>query len=125
MNIGKFASQHDRFDLLGLTAQFDFKTQTSISFLVGEGPSHFFAVLGKIEVHHPCVAEFEDAAKVRMRISLPTQYLTEEKMAEAIKALYSALEIPNEDLHQIRFFEVGPKAFVVQNYEVVAYTPVL
>ena len=125
MDVSRFRSQHDRFIFLDLTAQFEFKTQTSISFLIGDGPSFYFKVQGRVEVHHPCEAEWESAAKVQMRVSLPSRYLTEENMMEIIKLLYSALGIPEEATHQVRFFEAGPKAFVVQDWCPVAYASAL
>lgn len=125
MNVSWFQSQHDRFALLDRVAQFDFKTQESISFLVGEGQSNYFRVQGNVEVHHPCIGEFECEFKVRMRVYLPPGYLNIENMTEVIKTLYTALEIPDQDTHKARFYASGPKAYVVQSYEVVAYTPVL
>ena len=91
MNSSRFQSQYDRFQPLDRIAQFDFKTQESIAFLVGEGQSYYFSVQGRIEVHHPCVSEFEGGVKVYMRIYLPPDYLTPENMAEVVKTLYSTL----------------------------------
>lgn len=126
MDISRFHSQHDRFPLLDLMAQFDFKTETSIAFLVGEGTSCFFHVHGRVELHHPCMREFEGQAKVYVRVTLPARYVTEEKLEETIqqslKTLYTVLSIPDEDTYEARFSEVGPKAYVVFDGEVRAYS---
>jgi hypothetical protein len=129
MDNSRFCTQNDRFPLLDLTAQFDFKTHSSISFLIGKGTSCYFGVYGRAEIHHPCEGEFEGQAKVHIRIYLPTEYLSKEHLDETIrqtlKTLYTVLSIPEEDTHQVRFFEVGPKAYVVVEGEVRAYSPIL
>jgi hypothetical protein len=129
MDNSRFCTQHDRFPLLDLTAQFDFKTESSISFLIGKGTSCYFGVYGRAEIHHPCTGEFESQAKVSIRVYLPAKYLFEKHLNETIrqtlKTLYTVLSIPEEETHEVRFFEVGPEAYVVFDGQVSAYSPIL
>jgi len=72
MDIGKFNSESDGFDLFGYFARFSFKTDSSISFQINEedlcpngGGSVY--VKGWIDVHYPCTSFY----KIRMRIKMP------------------------------------------------------
>jgi len=125
MNTTTFNTQHDRFTLLDMTAQFDFKTPGSISFLVGSGPSHYFSVRGRVEAHHPCVSEFGSSPKFVARVYLPADYLNEQNMQQVVTTLYSVLGVPSDEAHQVRFLAVGPKAYIVQGNEVVWCSPAL
>jgi len=123
MNLSKFESAKDRFPILDLEAQFYFKTETSIAFLVGTGPVSNMTVMGRVEVHHPCYPQCKDSIRVNGTVTLPAKYLTTETMIEILKTLYQELEINQSERHQFRFFEYGPRAYVMTDWFVPAYSP--
>jgi hypothetical protein len=104
MDTSRFTKPDDEFPLLDLTARFAFKTDSSVSFLVGrmadlhpDDQSDFvvsgFEVIGWIDVHHPC----ESCIKAQLRICLPPDYHSFERMAAMVKAICEAVSILPEE----------------------------
>jgi len=104
MDTSRFSKPEDEFSLLGLTARFAFKTDSSISFEVGkvadnspeDDPTFVisaFTVIGWIDIHHPC----DSRIKTQIRICMPAEYHTFERMSAMVKATCEALFIPADE----------------------------
>jgi hypothetical protein len=104
MDTSRFAKEEDGFPLLDLTAKFTFKTSSSISFHLGRMGSFHppnqpdfvfsgFEEIGWVDVHHPC----DSAIKAQIRICIPTDYHSFERMAAMVKIICEALAIPLEE----------------------------
>ena len=102
MDTSRFAKPEDELSLLGLTARFAFKTASSISFEVGRwSHSRFtFTHVGWIDVHHPC----DSFTKAQVRICIPVDYHSFERMAAMVKSICEALSIPPDENCESRVF---------------------
>lgn len=116
MDTNSFSTNLNRFDVLDLVAQYEFKTESSISFTLGHGTPAHFQSLGRVEVHHPCVGSFN----ARLRVWLPDQHINLTSMIEVIQRVFLALTIPDNETHEAIFFETGYRAFYMANFEVKA-----
>ena len=96
----------DEIEVLDLIARFAFKSDSSISFLLGRcgdvinladgysfdtGPRGVFNVIGWLDVHHPCEAHI----KAQLRVLLPEEYHKWEQMSQLVKQMFFALGIPS------------------------------
>ena len=110
MDTTRFKNSDDELPLLDLTARFEFKTVSSIAFEIGrietipipEMDHEFlgFKILGWVDVHHPC----DSAINVRVRVCIPTEYHTFERMKAITEKLCEILSIPPEENCESRFF---------------------
>jgi hypothetical protein len=103
----RFRDREGNFPVLDLIASFDFKSSSSISFLLGRfgdmirltdmdwpvGPGRVFEVVGQVIVHHPC----EGHIKAQLLVLLPVEYHEIERMKELIRVVFVALAIPLDD----------------------------
>lgn len=106
----------EEFTLFNLSARCNFKTETSISFVLCEGSSAVFRSRGRVEVHHPCGGHFN----ARIRFWLPMEYIEFDNMVVAVQAVLNALQIPQDETHEAIFFEGGFMAFYMNNFELNA-----
>jgi len=116
MNTNNFVEGLDGFVLLNLTARCEFKTETSISFILGEGTAALFRAYGRIEVHHPCGGHFN----VRLKFWVPISYLETLDMASVVRTTLAALGIAEDETHEAIFFEVGYRTYHMTNFELTA-----
>jgi hypothetical protein len=104
MDTSRFTVPDDGFTLLDLTAKFAFKTASSISFTIGRAADchpddqpdfqiRGFQVIGWIDAHHPC----DSCIKAQLRICIPPDYHSSERMAALVTAICEALSIPPEE----------------------------
>lgn len=124
INISKFNRWVDGFSILDLIAQFYFKTETSIEFLIGTGPTATMTIRGRVEVHHPCRSEAPGSAVLRGTFWLPAKYLNRDMMTEALKTICSVLEIAPEERHHVGFFESGADAYQMVDWFIPSYSPI-
>ena len=79
-----------------LVALFSFKTDASISFLVGRWASNrraMFNCAGWLDVRHPCKAH----VKTQLRIKVPKQYHHFEAMRSIVQSALASLGIPLDE----------------------------
>jgi len=95
MNTSRFRSDKDTFNVLDLTAVFDFKTDSSVSFTLERYSRSLLPtrMMGWIDLHHPCAGHI----KLRVRIALPAEYHTPEKLREIARAALDALGVPPDE----------------------------
>ena len=93
--IGYFHDAKDGFKVLDMQARLGFKTKTSISYKLERYSASLCPrrQLGWIDVHYPT----EEDIKVQIRVCLPSEYHTHEKMKPMIDALLEALVIPSDE----------------------------
>src|SRR5262245_22660492 len=92
----------DEFPILDLLARLAFKTDSSISFMLGQlgdtlnfadgesfevGPGGVFKEIGGLDVHYPC----EGHIKVQLRVVLPTKYHACDQMCKLVEEIFFAL----------------------------------
>ena len=113
MNTDKFQSINDGFDLLGLRAQFCFKTDTSVGFDIGWCPikGKGLNVAGSLQVHHPC----DGAVKLMIFVELSDQtrefkQLTQrdlDKLKTIPPKLMEELAIPHDEIYEMHVRYTG------------------
>jgi len=109
--------QGDEFSILDLVAQFQFKSVSSLSFQLGKlvdrhspplpemsgmdveerdlrdfllESGSVFAVLGWLDVHHPC----DGVHSLQLRVGLPDRYVSWESMRDLVPQVITALKLP-------------------------------
>ena len=109
MDTGRW--QHGaEFPLLDLTAQFEWKSASSLSFQLGmkdapielpNAPPGFdlrgFVVIGWLDIHHPC----EGYQRLRLRVGLPERYANWEAMRDIVQQVIAILELPADESYHI------------------------
>jgi hypothetical protein len=129
MNTDKFQAEGDGFDLLGLKAQFRFKTETSIGFDIGCCPveGKGLNVAGCLQVHHPC----EGRVKLMIFVALSDQHrdfkvLTKrdlDKLKTIPSKLMDELAIPHDETYEIhvRYHAAGDASVYDTNRKDILY----
>ena len=107
MNTSRFQSEHDGFALLGLRAQFSFKTETSIGFDLGWCPveGKGLNVAGSLQAHHPC----QGPARLKIFVALSDQHrefkqLTArdlDKLKTIPASVMAELDIPPDEIYEM------------------------
>jgi hypothetical protein len=122
----------DEFSLIDdLVALFSFKTDASISFLVGRwsnvlrlpidreggeevllssGHKSVFNCVGWLDVHHPCQAH----VKTQLRIKIPQQHHHFEAMRTIVQTTLSRLGIPLDETYEAAFFDAENTSGLLQ-----------
>jgi hypothetical protein len=102
MNTDRFNSREDKFSLLDLTARFNFKSASSVSFSLERHSKSLLPTrqIGWIDVHYPCQGHI----KLQIRISLPTEYHTAEKLRMIVAAIVTATEVPVDEPYEVLLF---------------------
>jgi hypothetical protein len=98
------------FPILDLTAQFEWKSASSLSFQLGtkdapiklpDAPPDFelrgFVVIGWLDIHHPC----EGYQRLRVRVGLPDRYVNWESMRDIVRQVIAVLELPAGESYHI------------------------
>lgn len=103
MDTTRFKKYEDAFTVLGLTARTDFKTSSSISFMLGRWSSRRtgFTVVGWVDVHHPC----EGHVKALIRVDIAKDHHEFEQMKSLIAVVFENLGIPADETYECHFFE--------------------
>jgi hypothetical protein len=103
----------DEFAVLDLIAKFEFKTASSLSFLLGTkgdwlqtpgmdrpwfvGGGRVFTVVGWLDIHHPC----EGFHRLQLRVGLPDRYVCWESMRDLVPQVITALEMPPDESYHV------------------------
>ena len=114
MDTSAFSNTRDEFPLLDFVAQFEAKTDTSVSFSLGRwgdtlafpdsdpmsvGQRGVFTVFGWADVHHPCHGHI----KARIRARLSDELMVFESQRDIVHALFDALSIPRDETYEADF----------------------
>lgn len=96
MSFSNLSAQPLAFSVTGLELSCSFRTETSISFVIG-------GTYGKgwIDVHYPCAGHL----KVQIRGALPEHVLDRSKVLALIHELLDHLKIPRDETFDALFFE--------------------
>ena len=123
MDTTRFAKGQDAFSVLGLTAKTEFKTASSISFMLGRWSSRRtgFSGVGWIDVHHPC----EGHVKTRIRVRIPTTFQEFEQMKSLIAVVFENLGIPADETYESSFFESGPSKGLLRHIDRNGFSDVI
>jgi hypothetical protein len=115
----------DQLAVLDLFAAFNFKSTSSISFLLGTesdklllgdgtsiqcGNGAVFNVVGSADVHFPCY----DHVKARVRVILPEGYHTYDQMQQLVKQLFWELAIPADETYDAAFLSASHQTSIEQ-----------
>jgi hypothetical protein len=103
------------FPVLDLVASFEFKSRSSISFMLGQrsntlmipgmggplflGRDAVFNEIGRIDVHHPC----DGHIKAQLLIVLPAEYHASDRRERLIEQVFEALSIPPDETFEALF----------------------
>lgn len=126
MNSSRFMNDRGEFPLLDFVAMFAWKTDGSISFMLGKygdtltsadwpepcyiGKNAVFNVFGWLDVQHPC----HDHIKARVRAKLSPQYMTFELQREMLHCVFDQLEIPRDETYEADFFVTSDQSAIHQ-----------
>jgi hypothetical protein len=99
MNLNRFNTRHDMFNVLDLQAAFNFKSSSSVCFRLGKLSKKGGTVIRDFQVHHPC----EGHIKAQLYIHLPTRY--QNSLVELQKAAFCELGIPDDETYELSFFD--------------------
>jgi hypothetical protein len=103
----------DEFAVLDLVAQFQFKTDSSLSFQLGTkgdsiqipgrsepwvlGGGRVFTVVGWLDVHHPC----DGPHRLRLRVGLPDKHVCGKSMRSLVPDVIAALGLPADASYHV------------------------
>jgi hypothetical protein len=129
MNSARFTNNRHEFRLLDFVAMFAWKTDTSISFMLGKygdtltfadrpepwhvGKNAVFNVFGWLDVQHPC----HDHIKARVRAKLSPEYMTLELQREMLNCVFDHLEIPRDETYEADFFVPSDQSAIHQRVD--------
>jgi hypothetical protein len=104
----------DKFEILDLIALFEFKSSSSISFLLtteakflkpaGSDPIPMpagvcFNKVGSVDIHYPC----DGHIKAQFRFLLPKRYHELTTMKDLVRLLLAKIQIPNDETYEAHF----------------------
>ena len=107
MNVERFQTNRDGFDILDFRASFDFKTESSIGFQIIRTGIYR---IGAMQVHHPCSGHI----KARIHFQLPKKYCDAKQISEMGMRAFSELEIPRDETYEFKFDSTESGADVTQ-----------
>jgi hypothetical protein len=112
MNTNSFNSREDKFSLLDLTARFNFKSASSVSFSLERHSKSLLPArqIGWIDVHYHCQGHI----KLQMRISLPSEYHAPEKLRAIVAAVVAATEVPADETYEALLFAASESMVMEQ-----------
>lgn len=103
----------DGFAILDLVAEFQFKTTSSLSFLLGRkqdslqvpdmdepwvlGSCRVFCVIGWLDIHHPC----DGPHRLQLRVGLPERYARWKSMRDLVPQVIAALKLPAAESYHV------------------------
>ena len=120
-----YYESRDQFAVLDLIASFNFKSASSISFLLGTesdklllndgtsiqcGKGFVFKVVGSVDVHYPC----DDHVKAKVRVELPDRYHSHDQMQQFVKQLFWELTIPADETYEAAFVSARCQTLIEQ-----------
>ncbi|MBZ0166754.1 MAG: hypothetical protein K8I00_08090 [Candidatus Omnitrophica bacterium] len=105
MNTTPFKSISTGFDVLDLTARYEFKTASSIGFGLFNlsADQRTLTEVGKINVHYPC----DGHIKTRLFVSVPERHHQHEHLKEIVDRTFAALQIPADETFEADFTAPG------------------
>ena len=122
----------DKFQVLDLVAQFEFKSASSLSFNLGKlltrdsrrlpemgttsdedwdfalASGIAFVVIGWLDAHHPS----EPYNRLRLRVGLPDRYLSWESMRDLVPQVVAALQLPADVPYQVHMSGLSRQTFM-------------
>lgn len=101
MNVERFSSHKDTFDILDLRAHFHFKSSTSIGFRVGPIPSGPFSctVFGFLQVHHPCAGHIQ----AHVYVQLPRRYREAQLLSQIRETAFREFGIADDETYEVHY----------------------
>jgi hypothetical protein len=123
MNTERFKTELDGFDLLGLRAEFRFRTETSVGFALGWCPieGRGLNLAGHLQVHYPCGGH----VNLMIFVSLSEQHrefraLTKrdtDKLRTIPERVMAELMIAPDEIYElhVRYYGVGDLGVYVSN----------
>ena len=101
MNLDHFNTRKDWFDVSNIRVYFEFKTASSIIFLVGPimMTTRHRTISGSIQLHHPCVGHI----KAYMIASLPPCYGEFNFLRELRKSVFTNVGIPLDETFELHY----------------------
>src|SRR5438874_12344603 len=102
----------DEFSVLDLVAKFEFRTASSLSFLLGKlgipkldneplqsllKPGLMFIVDGWLDIHYPCIG----VHRLQIRVGLPDRYVSWESMRDLVPQVIAALNLPTDVSYRV------------------------
>jgi hypothetical protein len=111
-----------------LDAKVERETDTSVSFGVGRltnmpsnrppdsdsffsfgGPKSCFEGIGWIDIHYPCRTQ----PRVFIRMNIPNEYHTFERLEELVKSLFDILLIPSEETFAVYYSTIDEECCIL------------
>jgi hypothetical protein len=121
----------DKFQVLDLVAQFEFKSVSSLSFNLGKliardlprlpemdnmdqesldfvfASGSMFVVIGWLDAHHPS----EPYNRLRLRVGLPDRYISWESMRDLVPQVVAALQLPTDVPYRVHMSGLSQETF--------------
>jgi hypothetical protein len=101
MNLERFSTHRDTFDMLDLRAHFHFKSTASVGFDIGPIPRGPVSrtIFGSLQVHHPCSGHIQ----THIYLQLPARYREPDLLSQIRAVLFSELGIPNDETYELHY----------------------
>jgi hypothetical protein len=114
MMLGRFTNPRDSFDILDLRAYFDFKSATSVGFLLGPIPRRWQSiqvVFGGLQVHHPC----EGHILAYVYVQQPRRYGDFQMLSQFREVLFRELGIPKHETYELHYSDATDGNLVISH----------